>query len=145
MRHRAIILAATAATVLAVGSGTANAQKVLKFGSVDHPGTPIGEAVEGMKSVIDKETGGNLVVEAHFRGSICGEQKCGEQANQGLISLWRSSTNNFGNFDTSLAIFDLPYLFKDNDTATTLSRGWLGQARYRSKSRDSSLQSRRSD
>ena len=128
MRHRRILLAATAATVFAVGSATANAQKVLKFGSVDHPGTPIGEAVEGMKSVMDEETGGQLMVEAHYRGSICGEQKCGEQANQGLIALWRSSTNNFGNFDTSLAIFDLPYLFKDNDSATTLSRGWLGQA-----------------
>lgn len=45
MRDRTILLAATVATALAVGPAVANAQKVLKFGSVDHPGTPIGEAV----------------------------------------------------------------------------------------------------
>ena len=35
-------------------------------------------------------SGGKLKIEPHYRGSLCGEQKCGEQANQGLMALWTS-------------------------------------------------------
>ena len=67
MRHRTILLAATVATALAIGSTAANAQKELIFGSVDRPGTPIGDAIEeGMKPTIEKETGGKLTVKGHY-------------------------------------------------------------------------------
>lgn len=123
------LAAAAMAAVVVVGAGSADAQKLLKFGSVDRPGMPVGDAIEeGLIPVTAKVSGGKVVVEGHYRGSICGEQKCGEQANQGLIALWRSSTNNFGNFDTSLSIFDLPYLFKDLEWGDRLSSGWLGMA-----------------
>lgn len=129
MHMRAVLLAAATAAIVFVVSGPADAQKVLKFASVDRPGMPVGDAIEeGLMPVTAKMSDGKVTVEGHYRGSICGEQKCGEQANQGLIALWRSSTNNFGNFDTSLTIFDLPYLFKDLESADKLSLGWLGKA-----------------
>ena len=128
-KHSPFLAAAAMAVAVAIGAGSAHAQKVLKFASVDRPGMPVGDAIEeGLMPVTAKVSGGKLVIEGHYRGSICGEQKCGEQANQGLIALWRSSTNNFGNFDTSLTIFDLPYLFKDLGSADRLSLGWLGKA-----------------
>ncbi len=118
--------------VLALGLATtwfaqsANAETVLKLGTVGRLGMPIGDAID--QALVPKAaelSGGELVVEPHYRKSLCGEQKCGEQANQGLLQLWTSSTANFGNFGTALSIFDLPYIFKDIESADRISEEWM--------------------
>ena len=117
------------AAVVALGVNAAYAAKTLKLGTVYRPGLPSGDAVEqGLLPTIKEASGGELIIEPHYRGSLCSEQKCGEQANQGLMAIWTSSTANFGNFSTALSIFDLPYLFKDLDAADQISGGWLGEA-----------------
>lgn len=69
------LAAAAMAAVVVVGAGSADAQKLLKFGSVDRPGMPVGDAIEeGLIPVTAKVSGGKVVVEGHYRGSICGEQ-----------------------------------------------------------------------
>jgi len=121
------LLKTTALALLAViGIQGASAETVLKLGTVGRLGMPIGDAIEqALIPTAEKESGGKLVVEPHYQGSLCGEQKCGEQANQGLLQLWTSSTANFGNFGTALSIFDLPYLFKSIEDADKISEGWL--------------------
>ena len=129
MQRNSLIKVAAMAAVFALGAQAAHAAKTLKVGTVARPGIPLGDAFEkGLKGATEKASGGDLLIEGHYRGSICGEQKCGEQANQGLIQIWHSSTANFGNFSTALSIFNLPYIFKNLDTANTLSAGWLGKA-----------------
>lgn len=103
-----------------------SAETVLKLGTVGRLGMPIGDAID--QALIPKAaelSGGDIVVEPHYRKSLCGEQKCGEQANQGLLQLWTSSTANFGNFGTALSIFDLPYIFKDIASADRISEQWM--------------------
>ena len=117
------------ASIALLGAENASAEKVLKLGTVGRLGMPIGDAID--QALIPKMaelSGGEIVVEPHYRGSLCGEQKCGEQANQGLLQLWTSSTANFGNFGTALAIFDLPYLFTSIEAADKISEGWLSDA-----------------
>ena len=104
-------MAAAAAVIISISAGAVDAQKALKFGSVFRPGLPSGDAVVSMVDHVKEVSGGKLLIEPHFRGSLCSEQKCGEQANQGLLQLWTSSTANFGNFAPTLTIFDLPFLF----------------------------------
>jgi len=129
MKRRSVFMAAAIAAIVAIGASAANAEKVLKLGTVGRPGLPLGDAmVEGLVPAVSKASAGLLSIHPIYRGSICGEQKCGEQANQGLLAMWTSSTANFGNFGTALAIFDLPYLFKSLDTANTISDNWLGAA-----------------
>lgn len=129
MQRRSIFMAAAVAAIMSIGAGAADAQKVLKMGTVFRPGLPSGDAVEdGLKPKLAEVSGGKLTLNPQYRGSICGEQKCGEQANQGLLAIWTSSTANFGNFAPSLTIFDLPFLFANLDTANSISDGWLGEA-----------------
>lgn len=127
---RTILFKAMLVTVVfTLGIGLANAEKVLKLGTVGRLGMPIGDAID--QALIPKAaelSGGQLTIEPHYRGSLCGEQKCGEQANQGLLQLWTSSTANFGNFGTALAIFDLPYLFKSIAAADEISESWLSES-----------------
>ena len=127
MKGRFLFVTA-AAVIMAVASGPVDA-KELKFGTAVPTTTPLGKSIEdGLIPGIAKASGGELTMVAHYHGSVCGEQKCGEQANQGLLAAWTSSTANFGNFGTALSIFDLPYLFKDQDTANQIADGWLGDA-----------------
>lgn len=116
-------IAALALTMMADGAA---AQKVLKLGTVGRLGMPIGDAIDqALIPTLEKVSGGKLKIEPHYQGSLCGEQRCGEQANQGLVALWTSSTANFGSFGTQLAIFDLPYIFKSIEDADRISREWL--------------------
>ncbi|MEM7059448.1 MAG: TRAP transporter substrate-binding protein [Pseudomonadota bacterium] len=102
--------------------------KVLKLGTVGFIGMPIGDAIDqALIPTLEEVSGGKMSIEPHYRKSLCSEQTCGEQANQGLIALWTSSTANFGNFGTALAIFDLPYIFKDMDEAGRISSEWLAK------------------
>jgi TRAP-type C4-dicarboxylate transport system substrate-binding protein len=116
------------ASALALSAQAAAAEKVLKLGTVGFIGMPIGDAIDqALIPTLEKESGGKLTIEPHYRKSLCSEQTCGEQANQGLLTLWTSSTANFGNFGTALAIFDLPYIFKSIEDADRISSEWLAE------------------
>lgn len=119
---------AVATAAILIGAQVANAQTVLKLGTVGFKGMPIGDAIDqALIPTLNEVSGGKMTIEPHYRKSLCSEQTCGEQANQGLIALWTSSTANFGNFGTSLAIFDLPYIFKSIEDADRISSEWLAK------------------
>jgi TRAP-type C4-dicarboxylate transport system substrate-binding protein len=116
------------ASVVAMMAQAAAAEKVLKLGTVGFLGMPIGDAIEqALVPTLEEVSGGKMSIEPHYRKSLCSEQSCGEQANQGLLALWTSSTANFGNFGTALAIFDLPYIFKSIEDADRISSEWLAK------------------
>lgn len=128
MKKSSILKVALAAGTLLLGSHAAYAEKVLKLGTVGFKGMPIGDAIEqALVPAIKEASGGKLTIEPFYRKSLCSEQACGEQANQGLLQLWTSSTANFGNFGTALAIFDLPYIFKSIEDADRISSEWLAK------------------
>jgi TRAP-type C4-dicarboxylate transport system substrate-binding protein len=132
MKRWSVLASLAAAALVAVGSmNPAMAQKKLKVGSVAPPTIPLGVVLEGtLSEVVKKESNGGLELEVHLRGAICGEQKCGEQSRQGLIAIATSSTANFGNFAPTYASFDLPYIFKNLDSANALAGGWFGKAHH---------------
>jgi TRAP-type C4-dicarboxylate transport system substrate-binding protein len=120
-------LLCVASAVALMGQSVA-AEKVLKLGTVGFLGMPIGDAIEqALVPTLEEVSGGKMKIEPHYRKSLCSEQACGEQANQGLLALWTSSTANFGNFGTALAIFDLPYIFKSAEDADRISSEWLAK------------------
>ncbi len=120
------IKVALLAAMTLISTEVMSAEKVLKLGTVGRLGMPIGDAIKGaLAPTLEEVSGGKMTIEPHYRGSLCGEQKCGEQVNQGLLQLWTSSTANFGNFGTALAIFDLPYIFKNIEEADKISSTWL--------------------
>ncbi|WP_299842842.1 TRAP transporter substrate-binding protein [uncultured Roseovarius sp.] len=128
MRMNSICKALCIASVTALFAQSAAAEKVLKLGTVGFLGMPIGDAIDqALIPTLEEVSGGKMTIEPHYRKSLCSEQSCGEQANQGLLALWTSSTANFGNFGTALAIFDLPYIFKSIEDADRISTEWLAK------------------
>ncbi|MEP3278247.1 MAG: TRAP transporter substrate-binding protein [Stappiaceae bacterium] len=128
MRMKSVCRALCIASATVLFAQTAAAEKVLKLGTVGFLGMPIGDAIDqALIPTLEEVSGGKMTIEPHYRKSLCSEQSCGEQANQGLLALWTSSTANFGNFGTSLAIFDLPYIFKSIEDADRISSEWLAK------------------
>lgn len=128
MRLKSICKVLCLASATTLMAHTAMAEKVLKLGTVGFLGMPIGDAIDqALIPTLEEVSGGQLKIEPHYRRSLCSEQSCGEQANQGLLALWTSSTANFGNFGTALAIFDLPYIFKSIEDADRISSEWLAK------------------
>ena len=128
MMMKSIGKAICIASVAVLFAQPAAAQKVLKLGTVGFKGMPIGDAIDqALIPTLEEVSGGKMTIEPHYRKSLCSEQSCGEQANQGLLALWTSSTANFGNFGTALAIFDLPYIFKSIEDADRISTEWLAK------------------
>ena len=86
---------------------SAAAEITLKLGTTGRLGMPIGDAIDqALMPALEKASDGTMKIEPYYQKSLCAEQKCGEQANLGLIALWTSSTANYGNFGSELAIFD---------------------------------------
>lgn len=128
MRLRSIGKTLCIATAMALLAQSAAAEKVLKLGTVGRLGMPIGDAIDqALIPTLEQVSGGQMTIEPHYRGSLCGEQTCGEQANQSLLQLWTSSTANFGSFGTALSIFDLPYIFSSIENADRISSEWLAE------------------
>jgi TRAP-type C4-dicarboxylate transport system substrate-binding protein len=112
--------------VITIHGHAMSAEKVLKLGTTGRLGMPIGDAIEqALIPTLERVSGGKMTIKPYYRKSLCAEQKCGEQANQGLIALWTASTANFGSFGTALAIFDLPYIFKSIEDADRITQEWL--------------------
>lgn len=122
-------LAGAVALLLVPQSAATAAEITLKLGTVSNDKTSMGRAIANVLMPKIKEySKGRMEIASHWMGSICGEQICGEQAKQGLIDIATSSTANFGNFGTTYAIADLPYIFKDLASANKLANGWFGKA-----------------
>ena len=128
MKNYSFWKVAVASVAILCGVQGASAETVLKLGTTGRLGMPIGDAIDqALIPAMENASGGKMKIEPHYQKSLCAEQKCGEQANQGLIALWTSSTANYGNFGTELAIFDLPFIFKSLEDAKRISNEWLAE------------------
>lgn len=123
---------AAALAGMALQAPVSAAEITLKLGTVSNDKTSMGKAIANVLIPnIEKYSKGRMTITPHWMGSICGEQICGEQAKQGLVDIATSSTANFGNFGTSYAIADLPYIFKNLESANKLAAGWFGKALHK--------------
>lgn len=128
MKLKSLCTAVCIASAASLFAQSAVGQTVLRLGTAGFEGMPIGDAIEqALIPTLEEVSGGAMTIEPHYRNSLCSEQACGEQANQGLLALWTSSTANFGSFGTALAIFDLPYIFKSIEDADRISSEWLAE------------------
>jgi tripartite ATP-independent transporter DctP family solute receptor len=124
------VAALSAAALVAFSGGVGAAPEItLKLGTTSSDTTSLGKGIaQVLVPKVKEYSEGRMEVAVHWSNSLCSEQICGEQARQGLVDIATSSTANFGNFGPSYAVTDLPYIFKDLDSANALARGWFGEA-----------------
>jgi hypothetical protein len=77
-RHGYLKVVAVSVT-LAWCAQYANAETVLKLGTVGLKGMPIGDAIDqALIPTLTEVSGGEMRIEPHYRKSLCSEQSCGE-------------------------------------------------------------------
>ncbi|GAB4350552.1 MAG: TRAP transporter substrate-binding protein [Gammaproteobacteria bacterium] len=114
MRFRTVATAAVAAAALTMGSMQAMAAPItIKFSHVVAENTPKGQAANKFRDLVAERLGGKVVVEVYPNSQLFGDNKVLEAMLLGDVQLAAPSLSKFGKYTKKLAVFDLPFLFKD--------------------------------
>jgi tripartite ATP-independent transporter DctP family solute receptor len=133
MKRRELIRAATAAALAAVTSvgmlqGVQAQQKVVWKASDVHPlGYPTVEAIERMGKKLDKATNGRITIQMYPSMQLGGEKEMIEQAQVGALQIARISVGAMGPVVDELNVFNMPFIFRDEQHMRKVIDGPIGQ------------------
>jgi len=106
---KAIVIASLLAT------SAFSAQYVLKFSHVVSPNTPKGKAADFFAKRLEELSGGKIDVQVYPNAQLYGDKAVLKALKLNSVQMACPSFSKFGRFVPQLALFDLPFLFKDMD------------------------------
>ena len=127
MKHAKTILLFLALSLIVSASLAGEKGTVIKLGHPKGVNTPINRACEWIAKEVAEKTGGALTVEVFPAGQLGFERDLVEGLTQGTVDMAWSSTALVGNFEEPLALFSLPYVFRDYDHVHKTVAGEIGQ------------------
>lgn len=101
--------------------------KVMKFASINTSDRSITLAMKKFAEQVEKETNGQIKVEVFPDSQLGGERDNFEGLQLGSLQASIISTAVSSSFSPNLSILDLPFLFKDNQTAYKVLDGEIGK------------------
>jgi tripartite ATP-independent transporter DctP family solute receptor len=125
----AMFATATFALYLRGNSGQRGhkAQTILKLGHSLDTGHPVHKAMEMMKQRLEELSGGSVTIDIYPSSVLGSETQCIEQLQNGSLAMTKTSAAAMENFIPSMAVFGLPYLFRDEDHYWTVLNGPIGE------------------
>ena len=136
MKRRAM-MGIVLGAALATSGAWAQERIKLSVGSAAAPAWSLGKGLHNiLKPNLEKYSGGRIEVALHGGGALCSEHTCVEQMKLGQIDIATVSSGNVGAFGTTFDIINLPYLFKDAETANRITTAWLGKELSRRAEKD---------
>ena len=114
--------------VFAGGGQEKGGKKVLTLGHVVMPETTLNQAALKFKEIVEKESGGSIVVEVHPAAALGSNREVIEGLQSGTIALTAPSIAPVSQFTDATALFDLPFLFSTQDYAQKIMQGEIGKA-----------------
>ncbi|MCX7779447.1 MAG: TRAP transporter substrate-binding protein [Negativicutes bacterium] len=128
-----ISLVLIAGLVLAGCSGQKDAgekkagPKVMKLGIVTNKDRSLTKGLVKFAEIVEKETGGSIKAEVFADGVLGGDRQVIEALQMGTVHGTAVSTGVVAAFAPRFDAFDLPFLFKDKQTAFKVFDGPIGQ------------------
>ncbi len=112
---------------LSTGDAGNSARVVLKLGHSLDVAHPAHKAMEHMRQRLESLSGGEMTIDI-YPGSVLGsETQCIEQLQNGSLSLTRTSAAVIENFVPEMAVFGLPYVFRDEQHFRAVLDGEIGK------------------
>lgn len=109
--------------------GTANhAVRVLKLAHVLDQAHPVHVAMEFMAKDLAERSSGRLSIEVFPNGQLGSETESIEQVQRGALAMVKTSAAPLEGFIPEMALFGMPYLFRDEDHYWKVLSGPLGEA-----------------
>ncbi|WP_186669177.1 TRAP transporter substrate-binding protein [Sporosarcina sp. BP05] len=85
------------------------------------------DSIEKFKEIVEGNSDGKIKVEIYPNGQLGGEREMIEAIQLGNLTMAFPSSAPLVSFSKSMALWDLPYLFKDHETAYKVLDGEVGQ------------------
>jgi C4-dicarboxylate-binding protein DctP len=126
MRFRLLTAAAALSALMLAGPASA-APTVIKFSHVVAENTPKGQMANKFKELVDQRLAGKVTVEVYPNSQLFGDNKVLEAMLLGDVQLAAPSLSKFGRYTKKLALYDLPFLFKDMDAVDRFQQSDKGQ------------------
>ena len=128
MNTRRLFAAACAAGLLAAGLPAQAQQKMILKASDVHPlGYPTVEAIERMGKKLEAATNARLSIQMFPSMQLGGEKEMIEQAQVGALQIARISVGAMGPVVDDLNVFNLPFIFRDENHMRKVIDGPIGQ------------------
>jgi tripartite ATP-independent transporter DctP family solute receptor len=127
IRRLSFLGAALAAALLAAPAAFAQQKMVLKATDVHPLGYPTVEAIVRMGAKLQKATGGRLSIQMFPSMQLGGEKEMIEQAQVGALQIARISVGPMGPIVDELNVFNMPFVFRDEQHMRKVIDGPIGQ------------------
>jgi TRAP-type transport system periplasmic protein len=101
--------------------------KVMKLAVVTSKDRSLTKGLYKFGEIVEKETGGSIKVEVYPDGQLGGDLAVFEGLKMGTIQGTTMSTGPISSFVPRFAVLDLPFLFKDAETAYKVLDGEIGK------------------
>lgn len=131
--NRRGLIASGGAAALALAAGPLRAQgarQALKASDVHPLGYPTVEAVIRMGRKLEAATQGRLSIEMFAGGQLGGEKEMIEQAQVGALQIARVSVGPVGTIVDELNVFNLPFVFRDENHMRAVIDGPIGREMF---------------
>ncbi len=103
------------------------AQETLKMNISVAQNSHYGVAIDTFAQEVEKRTNGRYKVQNFYSGALGAERESVEAVQLGTLDLTMTSTGPVPNFVPDVAIFDIPFLFRDYAHARAVLDGPIGQ------------------
>jgi len=114
--------------IMAGGGDGARKQMVLKLGHALDTGHPVHVSLEYMATRLVELSGGTMSIDIYPSAVLGSEVQLLEQVQNGSLDMTKVSAAVMENFVTEMAVFGLPYLFRDGEHYWRVLDGPIGAA-----------------
>lgn len=121
------LLATTGFAVFLRGQQSGGNQMVLKLGHSLDTAHPVHKAMEHMKTRLEELSGGTVTIDIYPSGVLGSETQSIEMLQNGSLAMTKTSAAAMENFIPSMAVFGLPYIFRDEDQYWSVLNGEIGK------------------
>jgi tripartite ATP-independent transporter DctP family solute receptor len=106
-------------------------QVVLKLGHGLDTGHPVHKAMEFMKQRLEELSDKRVTIDIYPSSVLGSETQCIEQLQNGSLAMTKTSAAAMENFIPAMAVYGLPYVFRDADHYWAVLNGEIGQGLLR--------------
>jgi tripartite ATP-independent transporter DctP family solute receptor len=117
MKRFARILALSVGVVFLLTGTLMAAEVTLKLGHIADPQNPYAQGAQKFADLAAEKSGGTIKVEVYPSSQLGNQRDLVEGLTLGTLDLTMTSTAVLGNFHPQVAVFDLPFIFRDREHA----------------------------
>jgi tripartite ATP-independent transporter DctP family solute receptor len=113
---------------LLIGGGDGDQKVVLKLAHVLPASAPVHKAMVRMSELAAEKSAGLVDIQIFPNGQLGGETETIEQMQSGALAMVKASTAPMEGFIPEMAVFSVPYLFRDADHFWKVLNGDIGKS-----------------